>query len=912
MIRSNLSRPRFRRYKRRAISSITGLVIVFDSAAKAYQEFLIGWVARAHRLAWLVIIAALALSVASIAYLSENIRINTATTDMLSEELPFRQHARALSQAFPQFSDNIVVVIDGQTPELADDAARALSDQLRQRPELFGDVYDPAGSDFFRRHGLLYLDVDELYDLSDRLAEAQPFLGTLWRDPSLRGLVHMLGLAINEAVKGDGDSPIEIAGVLGAIADVADAQVAGKFHQLSWRDLMSGGDVGGADGRRFLLIQPALDFGSLQPASQALSAIRALAAELKLDAAHGTKVRLTGSAALAQEELQSVETGMSLAGIVSLTLVLSLLAIGFRSLPLVVATLITLIAGLIWTAAFAIVALGSLNLISVAFAVLFIGLSVDFGIHFGLRYQEEASKGATHAQALEQAAPAVGGPLTLCAISAAIAFYSFLPTDYNGLAELGLIAGTGMFIALAANLTLLPALLSVMPARPGTEPSAADASSWGSSFHDLIRRRCRLICVIAVAVGLGAAAVATKARFDFDPLNLKDPKTESVATLFDIMSDQRTNPYSIEILAAGLDAADVLAARLDALPEVKSAVTVSSYVPSDQDEKLEVIAGTALFLAPSLAVAKTDAPAGPPERAAALDDLRAHLTRYAGLDGQDAGTASAERLLAALSALAEGGDGPLSELEHRLLSGLPSQLRLLKQSLSAGNVSLDELPGDVWQRAIAEDGRARIEVFPTHDLRDRVALEQFVAAVRTVAPDAIGSPVVILEAGNAVVAAFIEAASIAIAAIAILLAVVLRRTVDVALVFAPLVLAAAMTVAASVLLGLPFNFANVIVLPLLFGLGVAGGIHLVSRQREEAQGQGNGKVMATSTPRAVVFSALTTIGSFGSIALSGHPGTSSMGILLSVSIILTLASTLIFLPALMALTKGDGPTERTP
>ena len=215
---------------------------MFDTAANAYRKFVVCWVATACRTAWLVVAASLLLTAASVNYLAGNIRINTATTDMLSKELPFRQHAQALSAAFPQFTDNILVVIDAANPDIAEDAAIALAERLRRNPELFGSVYDLEGSEFFRRNGLLYLDVDKLYELSDRLAEAQPFLGTLWRDPSLRGFVHMLELAIDESLKSTGEAPIELTRVFVALAEVAEAQAAGGFGQLAWQRLMSGAD----------------------------------------------------------------------------------------------------------------------------------------------------------------------------------------------------------------------------------------------------------------------------------------------------------------------------------------------------------------------------------------------------------------------------------------------------------------------------------------------------------------------------------------------------------------------------------------------------------------------------------------------------------------------------------------------
>ncbi|MCP5373222.1 MAG: MMPL family transporter [Hyphomicrobiales bacterium] len=864
------------------------------AASTAFRAVMAAWVARVAgtgRAAALVAAACLALTAAAGWYFAAHLAISTDTSDMLSPELDFRRNSRALSQAFPQFSDNILVVIDGATADLADDTALSVAKRLRADPALFGEVYDLAGDPFFRRNGLLYLDRGELADLADRLAEAQPFLGALWRDPSLRGLGRMLGLALDQAGAG-GDLPLDLGRVLDRMAEVAEAQARGRFATLSWQELMGGGAAGqGGAHRRYLLIQPRLDYGSLQPVSAAMDGLRALAAEMGLDrgvdSAAGARLRLTGSAALAQEELKSVETGMGLAGLLSAVLVMVLLMVGLRAARLVVAVLVTLAAGLVWTAAFAIAALGELNLISVAFAVLFIGLSVDFGIHFGLRYMEARRGGADHAAALEGAGGGVGGALTLSAVAAAIGFYAFLPTAYVGLAQLGLIAGTGMFIALFANLTLLPALLTLMPPRVAAAAAAVPAAPRGR------RVPARPVLWAALVLGLGALALVPSARFDFDPLNLKDPHTESVATLFDLMDDPDTNPYSVTVLAPDLDAAQALKMRLAALPPVAEARTLADYVPRDQDDKLDIIGDMALFLTPALA-ATPEAPPTAAENAAAVADLRARLDRVAQAGGGLAPAAA--RLARALPTDPTTNPGAVAELQRRLLSGLPGRLAALRDSLDAAPVTLADLPAALRDRQVAADGRAKVEVHPRHDLRDRAALETFVAAVRTVAPDATGAPVIILEAGDAVVTAFAQAGGLAVVVIGLLLAVLLRRARDVALVFAPLVLAAVLTVAASVLIGQPFNFANVIVLPLLFGLGVAGGIHLVLRERQS----GSVVVMATSTPRAVVFSALTTIGSFGSIALSSHPGTASMGVLLTIAITLTLACTLGVLPAMMA------------
>lgn len=879
--------------------------MAFKSAARAYRRYLARWTDGVRRLAKPAVAVSLAATVAAAAYLTLNVRISTDTEGMLSPELPFRKNAAALKQAFPMLSNNIVVVIDGQTPDLADDAAQALTAKLAENPKLFGDVFDPEGSAFFRKHGLLYLDKADLVELSDKLAAAQPFLGTLWHDPSLVGLFKMLGLAIDETLKEKGAQPIEIVKVLDAMTEVVKAQVAGRFRDLSWQELMSGKNDDDGANRRIVVIQPTLDFASLQPAAAAMAELRRLARELDLTPDNGVTVRLTGSVAMENEELKSVADGMGLAGLLSLALVIGLLAIGLRSPRLVAATLATLLIGLTWTAAIAILMLDAFNLISVAFAVLFIGLSVDFGIHYGLRYQEGIDRGESHETALAEASEGVGGALTLCAVGAAIAFYSFLPTDYVGLAELGVIAGTGMFVAFFANLTVLPALLTVMPMRGvGGSVRRSMFAPLTTGLRSFLTGRAGVVCGGALILGVAAAAALPKATFDSDPLNLRDPHTESVATFLDLRSDTRTRPYTITVLADDLAAAQATAAKLKPLPEVDDTLILSDFVPDGQQEKLDIIGTMGLFLMPAFATAGTADEPSVIDRLNALADFQARLQALAGMTERSESPAAKELGFALAELFRQPGDDGrrIKALEHRMLAALPGRLQALNAALSAGPVTIEDLPTDLKARYVAADGRARLVVHPKEDMQDRAALTRFVAAVRAVAPAASGAPVVILEAGEAVLAAFWQAAALSVALIVVLLLVVLDRRQDVVLIFAPLVLAALLTVAASVLLDRPFNFANVIVLPLLFGLGVASGIHLVIREREA---DGANSALETSTPRAVVFSALTTIGSFGSIAISSHPGTASMGVLLAIAITLTMACTLIVLPALIQVTGED-------
>jgi hypothetical protein len=840
------------------------------------------------RRAWLVILLAMTLTAAIGWYTVNNFAISTDTTDMLSSELEFRRNSDRLSAEFPQMSNNLVIVLDGATADQVDDAALKLARALAERPQLYSYVYDPRGGEFFRRNGLLFLDEDELSSLVDRLAESQAFLGKLWRDPSLRGLFGLLQLALEN--REGAAPPASLDRVLGAITAVVENENSNAPGILSWQELMGGEGDAKPPHRRVLIVQPVLDHGSLQPAGDAIDDVRDVARDLGITPRNGVRVRLTGSAALEEEELESVAEGMGIAAALSVTMVLVLLFWGLRSVRLVGAMILTLMIGLIWTAGFAIFAVGRLNLISVAFAVLFIGLSVDFGIHFVLRFREELDLNRNPEAAFRTTPKGVGGALTLCAVAAAIAFYSFMPTDYVGLAELGIIAGTGMFIALFANLTVLPAFIALSP--PAPAPVAVVHRRITVSGPGWIENHARSVVVGAAVVALGAMVLLPSARFDFDPLSLKDRNTESVQALFDLMEGSETGPYSIEFLSPDRDTARKSATALEKLSTVDFVLSVERFVPEGQDEKLQIIDTAAFLLLPAFEASRLPAP-DDDERRRAYFSFRDFL-RVLMMSNP---TVAIQKLESALSGL-PADTARIASLERRLLTGLEGRLNALRASLEAAPVAFADVPVALRARFISPSGKVRLEVFPKEDLRDRFALERFVAEVRTIVPAASGSPVIIIEAGRAVIGAFVEAAGISIVTIGIIIWVLLRRLRDVALVFAPLLLAALLTAAATVLLSLPFNFANIIVLPLLFGLGVASAIHLVLRARRTA---GVGELFATSTPRAVVFSALTTIGSFASIALSSHPGTSSMGVLLAIAISLTLGCTLVVLPALLAL-----------
>jgi uncharacterized protein len=329
------------------------------------------------------------------------------------------------------------------------------------------------------------------------------------------------------------------------------------------------------------------------------------------------------------------------------------------------------------------------------------------------------------------------------------------------------------------------------------------------------------------------------------------------------------------------------------LPEVDKAVTLSTFIPKDQDEKLALIDDAATLLGPTL---------NPPDVKPAPTD--AEVADAIARTGRELGAVStgvggtgaheAQRLSKALAVLAEASPDLRRRAEHALLSGFGVVLDQVRQALSAAPVTHADLPADLKRDWTVPDGQARIEVFSKGDSNDNETLLRFVTAVESLAPDAIGTPVAIQESGRTVVTAFIHAGLWALGSISVLLLIVLRRLTDVLLTLVPLILAGVVTLELCVLLGLPLNFANIIALPLLLGVGVAFKIYFVMAWRS-----GKTDLLQSSLTRAVFFSGMTTATAFGSLWLSNHPGTSSMGKLLALSLVCTMAAAVLFQPVLM-------------
>jgi hypothetical protein len=696
----------------------------------------------------------------------------------------------------------------------------------------------------------------------------------------------LLGMGVTH---GQADLTPYLGPISGFHKALADA-LAGHPQPLSWQSLLGGNVSQLAGPYRFVLVQPRQDYGSLEPGGEATKVMREDIAQLEFVKAGTARVRITGQVALADAQFASVAQGAVVGLIGSVLLITLWLFLAVHTWRLIIPILGTLALGLSLTLLFATLAVGTLNLVSVAFGVLFVGIAVDFAIQFSVRYRERRFEYPDPAEAMRQNARRVGGQILVAASATSAGFLAFVPTSFIGVAELGLIAGAGMLIAFACTMTFLPAAITLC--RPPGEGRLV-GFTWAAPLDPLVAHRRRPILVVAAVLAVLAAAVSPQLQFDSDPLDTQNPHTEPMETLRDLLNNPVTNPYSIDVLAPNVAEAEALAAKIKPLSTVSQVIDIGSFVPDDQQQKLAIIADAQSILAATLAP-----PATPPAPITPDQVRLAAKTALAQIEPALAKLPPDHPLAAIagdLRQLQTASDSVAMATNAALTRFLPEELGRLRTALSAEPATLASIPPDMARDWLLPDGQARLQVTPKNLGKGSRGLRNFVDEVTRVAPEAGGPAVTIEATSDTIVGAFRDAAIYAVLAIAVILGVALRRLRDVALVLAPLILSALLTLLVAVLLPLPLNFANIIALPLLLGVGVSFNIYFVMNWRD-----GRRMLLGSATARAIVFSALTTSTAFGSLALSAHPGTRSMGDLLLISLACTLVASLIFIPALLA------------
>ena len=544
----------------------------------------------------------------------------------------------------------------------------------------------PLGSgEFFEKNGLLFLPVEEVGKVAGQLEAAAPLIEIMAGDPSIRGLTGALetglaGIKRGQVKLDNTERPFNL------ISQTVENILSKGTATFSWRELVSDKPLADSDKRAFIEFKPKVDYNALEPGKDATDAIRQAAKELNFAGEYGARVRLTGPVPIANEEYATVQDGAIVNGIGTVVIVLVILWMALHSGKIIFAVFVNLFVGLAITTAVGLMMVGSLNLLSVAFAVLFVGLGVDFGIQFSVRYRSERFKNDDLGLALESAASRSAVPLSLAAMATAAGFLCFLPTDYKGISELGKIAGAGMLVAFITSITTLPAMLTLLNPPGESEPVGY---AFLAPVDDFLERHRVIIIVGTILVALAGLPLLYFMKFDFNPINLRNSQVESIATFLDLRKDPNTGANAINVMTNSEADAKKIEAKLEKVPEVLRVMSLDSFVPEDQPAKLKLIAQAAKVVGPALNPDFVDAAPTDAENVEALKSSVDNLRKTAG-DGKGPGAVAARRLADALSKLAESTQAVRDKAQSIFVIPLKITFDQLKNTMQAQPVTSED------------------------------------------------------------------------------------------------------------------------------------------------------------------------------------------------------------------------------
>ena len=817
-----------------------------------------------HPAATITLLACMALCAVALFVSKGEINSDLSHLVKPAANLGWYQDNETFKESFPDLQQTAIVVISGEQADAVTQTTKALADAFTASGE-YQSVFAPKVDDFLEQRLLYFLPVDTL---EQWLNGAEFNYGPLLRiadEASLSNTVFSLADFI-EANPGL-QLPITLDSLVNSL-------VAEKLQLQGYYPLV---DPSIKQHLQLVLIKGRQDFNKQRPNAETIASIRQIIEIEGLEA--GVQAHLTGEVALADEELRAGLHGIGIAASISLVLLAIIMIIGIRSSSIIVAIFAMLVIGVSLTLGFATLAVGSFNTLSMVFVVMFFGLGVDFAVHFSLRFQV----GLQHqpiATSLLTTTKDLLPALVLCTATSMLAFLSFVPTAYLGLAELGIISAGGMVIALFLTMTLLPAWFTLW------QPTGTSTQPRGNLFPQM---KITWLAYTVIPLGLVAALIAKDLTFDYNVLAMQDENSEATQTLLKLQEASLVTDYSISVIADTGAAADRLKHELTQLSLVGDVTTPLDFLPSEQLKKQALLQETADLYATIETVfpGETDELLEP-----AIAYFRSSLNRV------DAETRSQyEPLLLALDAIAENPRSHAS-INENLYHQVQTSLKKLKQMLTAQPFTLEDIPAAFKRRLITDQNQYLISVQPKHKLNSRIETDRFIEQVSTVAPNAAGRTLVEWGIGDVVVKAFQKAAALTCLGVLILLIAYFRSFIYALVVLIPIALSVLFTLAICQLSGLTLNMANILIIPLIIGLGVDAGIHVVHRHKQ-SNAEDDSPMHGYSTSKAVLISALTTIGTFFSLSFSLHKGAASIGLLLTIAISIMLLVTFTILPALL-------------
>lgn len=867
-----------------------------------------------------LIAAALLVAVGSALLAVLFLRLDSDQDQLVSPDVPFQKRYLEHLQNFGDQEYLYTVIEVDDSPDgraraqlFAEDLAR----RLRERPELIQAIYYRITVEDLGQGMLYYAPLQEAERLTAMAKLLGPMANEWLRDGRLarfiEQLASLLGRSGEAAPTVSGDSLVPALGALESLFAGMNEALAGKASTGPYLDFaIENNQYFFTDNGRLLVMRllPVKDFGTMDVIAEPLAFVRQSLAETQTQFPE-VHAGLTGRPVLQADEMATTDQDMTRASLLAVVLVglfFVLILHGWLRPLLVIGCLLLAMA---WTFGFTTATLGVLNLLSIVFALVLIGIGVDFGVHIVMRFIEGRQAGLTVEQAVRTALVQTGPGVLLGAATSVCAFYAVLGSDFRGLAELGLIGGTGILFCLVAMLVVLPALLLLAGKKnlfPVTPPRMLRVQ-----FLERITDRPYLLLTVLTVITLALAPGLNKIRFNFNLLELQAEGLESVKYEQRLIEASNESTWYAIAVADDLAQVESLRQRFLALPSVGKVESLLDLLPANQQRKQHLF---------KEAVGNVSSPSQlpvdllPPSAA----ELRSALNRLQmGLEGLEeqlfAAGAGSElvrlaSLLAAVDAVHQqltvepASAKRLAGLQQGLGREVAGAIGQLRRWLQADPVLLDDLPSSLRDIYVGRDGRLQVKVIPKENVWDFALLQNFVRDLRQVDEHVSGIPIGVLESARLMQRTFLSAALLTLALVSLLLWLVSRSVRQVLLTLLPLAVSMVWLLELMGWCGLTFNLANFFAIPILIAIGVDGGVHFLARWQEDA----DGRLFATSTPMAVALSFITTMIGFGGLLLGHHQGLASLGAVMVLGSATGMFSCLLVLPAVLKL-RPTTPAE---
>ena len=884
----------------------------------------------AYRQSLLVISVALVLAILSLWVTAKKLTFKTGRGDLVAKGLPYVKQYENYREQFEDL-EGMVVVVEGENPADMAGFAEALAIKLQAQSHLFSQVVYKIDTHYFRSRFLLYLNQDELQSLTRKLVDHQGFLESVNGAPGLHSLLSSINTEISSGMVdslltdflgGDDEEESGDAGDLNLLVRLLEEMTRALMGETGYRSPWQALFTGSGDSLRekgymvsenedllFTLLVPNNDKTSFTGYKDAVALARQAIAETRKDFPD-IRVGLTGEDVISSDEMVTTQADVETASKIALTGVALLFIIAYRGVVKPLLAVFCLLLALCWTMGFTALTIGHLNILSIVFTTILIGLGIDFGIHILERYKEERQSGHEILEALQKTVQGTGRGNFSGAITTAMAFGAMVLTDFIGIVELGWIAGWGILFCMVAMLLVLPALITLEEKwRKPHYALARSTTTKKRQWIDKLFDHYYLIIGLCTFLVLIASLSLKDLRFDYNLLDLQAKGTEAVQYEMKILESAGRSAWSAAMLADSLEEVQEKELLLKALPTVARFESISAVIPEHQEENLR-------FIRENLAPLLKELEVEPEDVAFSLKALNKTLKRIQfklqgreeGGDPLDPVRVAGNRLrnfLEKSQKIEQGlAESRLENFSALLFTDYRDLMDELKANAEAQPVRLEEIPPKLRKRYISKKGKYVIHIFPSVDIWDQDERRKYLSDLRSVDPNVTGTAVHMFESTRLMTEGYVKGGLYAMTAIIFYVFFMFRNVRTVFFVLLPVLAGSIWTVGVMELIGLKLNMANLVILPLILGVGVVNGIHITHRYREEEDKHAS--VLGKSTGQAVVLSSFTTMIGFGSLMVADHNGVFSLGLVLTIGVFNCLIASITFLPALLKLSTVKG------